>query len=51
VQGIYKGYELMLHDIAWTVLLDLVQDENGRSNAGDALLLLLRCGGGDIWLP
>lgn len=42
-QGIYGGYPLYLHDVAWTVTLDLVQNEEGKSEMLDALKLLQGC--------
>jgi len=50
MQGIYQGYPVLLHDVAWTVVLDMVQKEDGKCSIADALELLKIGGGGEIWL-
>ena len=42
MQGIYQGFEIMTHDAAWTVALDLAQDKRGNSSTKDALFLIMQ---------
>ena len=40
MQGIYKGYPVMLHDKAWTVILTLSQDNTGTTHFNKAIELI-----------
>jgi len=44
MQGIYQGYSIMLHDMAWTVILTLSQDNSGTTNFNKAIELIAQCG-------
>ena len=44
MQGIYKGYPLMLHDKAWTVILTLSQDNTGTTHFGRAIEIIENSG-------
>ncbi len=47
-QGIYQEFELMTHDPAWAVALDLVQAKDGSCFAEDAFLLIEQSGYAEI---
>lgn len=40
MQGVYRGCMLYKHDITWTCLLDVVQNENGKSRMIDVYKIL-----------
>ena len=44
MQGIYKGYPLMLHDKAWTVILTLSQDNTGTAHFDRAIEIIENSG-------
>jgi len=44
MQGIYKGYPVMLHDKAWTVILTLSQDNTGTAHFGRAIEIIENSG-------
>ena len=44
MQGIYKGYPVMLHDIVWTVILTLSQDNAGIAHFERAIEILENSG-------
>ncbi len=37
MQGIYQGYQVMLHDRVWTVILTLSQDNTGTTHFDRAI--------------
>lgn len=49
MQGIYKEFEITSFDVAWTCALDLVQDEQGKSNYEDAITLIIDSGCVFVW--
>lgn len=32
MQGINKGFDVLIHDITWTCLYDMAEDEEGATN-------------------
>ena len=44
MQGIYQGYQVMLHDRAWTVILTLSQDSTGTTHFNKAIELIEQSG-------
>jgi len=44
MQGIYQGYPVMLHDIVWTVILTLSQDNTGIAHFERAIEILENSG-------
>jgi hypothetical protein len=50
MEGIYQGFFISLWDVPYTVTLDLVKDECGKSKYADFLYILELSGSADIWL-
>jgi len=44
MQGIYKGYPVMLHDKAWTVILTLSEDNTGIAHFDRAIEIIENSG-------
>ena len=44
MQGIYKGYPVMLHDKAWTVILTLSEDNTGIAHFDRAIEIMENSG-------
>jgi hypothetical protein len=44
MQGIYKGYPVMLHDKVWTVILTLSEDSSGIAHFGRAIEIIENSG-------
>lgn len=40
MQGIFQGFELYTHDVTWTCLYDVVQDDKGRTRLADVFRVL-----------